>query len=480
MLFNSLQFLLFFPVVTVLFFILPHRFRWALLLVASCVFYMAFIPIYIAVLFLTIIIDYYAGILIEKSQGRNRKIYLCCSIISTCAILFIFKYYDFFAANVSFVCELLKVPSAVRTFSLILPVGLSFHTFQSLSYVIEVYRGHQKAEKRFGVYALYVMFYPQLVAGPIERPQNLLHQFYETHYLDYARMTNGLKLILWGFFKKVVVADRLALYVSAIYDHPGQYQGIPVILATYFFAFQIYCDFSGYSDIAIGCARVMGFNLMKNFDRPYFSKSISEFWRRWHISLSTWFRDYLYIPLGGNRVSMTRWYINIMIVFLLSGLWHGANWTFIIWGGLHGFYILASSWTKELRRGISSFFQMETFPMAQKALRILITFHLVLFSWVFFRSKSLADAVTIFNSMFVLDFSRIGINVSGFGRFELMVALVAILVMEAVHVAQRNVNIAEALSRKPIWLRWAAYYGLLFSVLMFGEFKISPFIYFQF
>ena len=318
------------------------------------------------------------------------------------------------------------------------------------------------------------------MAGPIERPQNLLHQFYETHYLDYARMTNGLKLILWGFFKKVVVADRLALYVSAIYDHPGQYQGIPVILATYFFAFQIYCDFSGYSDIAIGCARVMGFNLMKNFDRPYFSKSISEFWRRWHISLSTWFRDYLYIPLGGNRVSMTRWYINIMIVFLLSGLWHGANWTFIIWGGLHGFYILASSWTKELRRGISSFFQMETFPMAQKALRILITFHLVLFSWVFFRSKSLADAVTIFNSMFVLDFSRIGINVSGFGRFELMVALVAILVMEAVHVAQRNVNIAEALSRKPIWLRWAAYYGLLFSVLMFGEFKISPFIYFQF
>jgi len=479
-LFNSLEFLIFFPAVTILFFILPHRYRWFMLLVASCVFYMAFIPVYVCVLFLTIFIDYFAGIFIENTHGIKRKLYLVVSIISTCAVLFVFKYYNFFAANVAMLCDLLNLPHPVHPLSLILPIGLSFHTFQSLSYVIEVYRGQQKAEKKFGIYALYVMFYPQLVAGPIERPQNLLHQFYEKHTLDYVRITDGLKLILWGFFKKIVIADRLAIYVSAIYDHPGEYHGLPVILATYFFAFQIYCDFSGYSDIAIGCAKVMGFDLMQNFNRPYFSKSISEFWHRWHISLSTWFRDYLYIPMGGNRVGKTRWYANIFLVFLISGFWHGANWTFVVWGALHGFYLLFSIWTQEIRSMLADACRLRTFPRIEKCVRILMTFHLVLFSWVFFRARSISDALTIFHDMFCFDFSGLGINVAEFGRYELMVAFFSISIMELVHFAQRNTRILEVLSQKPIWLRWAVYYGVLFGILMFGEFKISPFIYFQF
>src|SRR5678815_1064118 len=226
------------------------------------------------------------------------------------------------------------ISNPVPFLKIILPIGLSFHTFQAMSYTIEVYRGNQKAERNFGIYALYVMFYPQLVAGPIERPQNLLHQFYENHKFDYERVVNGLKLILWGFFKKLVIADRLALYVGAVYNNPTHHTGLSFIMATIFFAFQIYCDFSGYSDIAIGAAKVMGFKLMTNFNRPYFARSISEFWKRWHISLSTWFKDYLYISLGGNRVSVPRWYFNLFIVFLVSGLWHGANWTYIIWGCL--------------------------------------------------------------------------------------------------------------------------------------------------
>lgn len=266
---------------------------------------MAFIPVYILILFVTICIDYFAGIFIEISSGKMKKYFLFFSIISTCLVLFIFKYFNFFNSNFSSLANFLHLKYPVRIIEIILPIGLSFHTFQSLSYVIEVYRGHQKAERHFGLYSLYVMFYPQLVAGPIERPQNLLHQFREIHSFDYQRITDGLKLMAWGLFKKVVIADRLALLVNQVYGNIQGYSGLSLIVATVFFAFQIYCDFSGYSDIAIGTAQVMGFKLMDNFNRPYFSKSISEFWKRWHISLSSWFRDYIYISLGGRKVS--RW-----------------------------------------------------------------------------------------------------------------------------------------------------------------------------
>src|SRR5262245_25802672 len=300
MLFNSLQFCVFFFVVTSLFFVLPHRWRWLLLLIASCYFYMAFIPVYILILGFTIVIDYIAGILIEDAQGKKRKFLLIASLIANVGVLFVFKYFNFLANSFTDLATALSGQQVAHIgLRIILPIGLSFHTFQSMSYTIEVYRGNQKAERHFGIYALYVMFYPQLVAGPIERPQNLLPQFRQNHNFDYQRVTSGLRLMAWGLFKKTVVADRLALFVNKIYAEPGSFDGPVLLLATLFFAFQIYCDFSGYSEIAIGSARVMGFNLMQNFDRPYHARSISEFWRRWHISLSTWFRDYLYFPLGG-------------------------------------------------------------------------------------------------------------------------------------------------------------------------------------
>lgn len=249
---------------------------------------------------------------------------------------------------------------------MLLPVGISFYTFQSLSYSIDVYRGEKEPERNFGKFALYVAFFPQLVAGPIERSTNLLPQFDRRISFDYDRFVSGLRLMLWGFFKKIVIADRLAIYVNEVYNSPAEFQGLTLILATYFFAFQIYCDFSGYSDIAIGAARIMGYDLMINFRQPYFSQSIAEFWKRWHISLSTWFKDYLYIPLGGNRVAKNRWYFNLMAVFLISGLWHGANWTFVLWGFLHGFYLVFSIWTQNIRDTISHAFRVDRFPALQR------------------------------------------------------------------------------------------------------------------
>ena len=330
MLFNSFEFAIFFPLVVALYYLLPQPQRLPFLLLASCVFYMAFIPVYILILFVTITIDYLAGIYIERSQGSIRKIWLVASIVSTCAVLFVFKYFNFFTGSFVGLANLFgwHLPEVVA--HIILPIGLSFHTFQSLSYVVEVYRGKQRAETHFITYSTYVMFFPQLVAGPIERPQNLLHQFYEHHDFDYDRITGGLKRMAWGFYKKLVVADRLALYVNDVYANPRNFNGLQLSLATVFFAYQIYCDFSGYSDIALGSAQVLGFKLMENFRTPYYSLSVGEFWHRWHISLSTWFRDYVYIPLGGSRCSLGRWLLAIMVTFAISGLWHGANWTYVV------------------------------------------------------------------------------------------------------------------------------------------------------
>src|SRR5215467_13470715 len=326
MLFNSLEFAIFFPIVATMYFILPQRLQTPHLLVSSCIFYMAFIPAYIVILALTIAIDYTAGIYLGKVAGRARSWLLAASVIATCLVLFAFKYLSFFTNNAIGLVGLFGWQLSGPSIEIILPIGLSFHTFQSLSYVVEVYRGRQKAERNFVTYATYVMFFPQLVAGPIERPQNLLHQFREKHEFDHERITSGLKRMAWGFFKKLVVADRLALYVNDVYAAPQNFNGLQLSIATFFFAYQIYCDFSGYSDIAIGAARVLGFKLMENFETPYYSKSVSEFWHRWHISLSTWFRDYLYIPLGGSRVPALFWSVNILVTFAISGLWHGANW----------------------------------------------------------------------------------------------------------------------------------------------------------
>src|SRR5678810_23272 len=322
MLFNSFTFLMFFPIVVAVYFAIPHRFRWAWLLAASCYFYMAFIPVYILILFFTIAVDYAAGILIEDAEGKRRKLFLLMSIVANVGVLAIFKYFNFLNANARAIAEVFHWPYGVPALSIILPIGLSFHTFQAMSYTIEVYRGRHKAERNPGIFALYVMFFPQLVAGPIERPQNLLLQFYERHEFDYDRVADGLRRMAWGLFMKVVIADRLSNYVNPVYNSPYSYDGLTLVVATVFFALQIYCDFAGYSHVAIGTAEVMGFRLMQNFNRPYLSRSISEFWSRWHISLSTWFRDYVYIPLGGNRWGWVRTYRNLFITFLAVSYTH--------------------------------------------------------------------------------------------------------------------------------------------------------------
>ncbi len=286
--------------------------------------------------------------------------------------------------------------------------------------------------------------------------------------------------MMWGFFKKIVIADRLAVMVNHVYNSPSDYNGISLIVATYFFAFQIYCDFSGYSDIAIGAAQVFGFDLMNNFNRPYFSKNIVEFWKRWHISLSTWFRDYFYIPLGGNRVSKYRWAVNILVVFIVSGLWHGANWTFVLWGMLHGLYFLVSSKTKAARAKISSFFRLNRYPLIRKYLQVFITFHLVLFAWIFFRANSLPDALYIVGHLFSSDPSKINSLWVGLDRTEFIIAISSILFMEFVHIIQRHSGIRHLLAERPAWLRWTVYFLLLISIFLFGEFGKNEFIYFQF
>lgn len=487
MLFNSWQFLIFFPLVTVLYFAFPYRLRWFLLLVASCIFYMAFIPVYILILAFTIVIDYFAGLIIDAAEGRRRKIYLLISIVSNVGILAVFKYYAFINENLAALAGLLRWNYSLHTLSIILPIGLSFHTFQAMSYTIEVYRRHQQPERNFGIYALYVMFYPQLVAGPIERPQNLLHQFYEKHQFDYQRVTDGLKLMLWGLFKKVVIADRLALFVDNVYTLPAGYPGPALIVATIFFAFQIYCDFSGYSDIAIGSAQVMGFRLMTNFNRPYHARSITEFWKRWHISLSTWFRDYLLFSLGGNRIKW-RFNLNLFLTFLISGLWHGAKWTFVIWGALNGFYLLCSVWTKNIRAKLVRATGLEGTRL-HKFIQVAVTFSLVCFAWIFFRANSLADALYII--------THLGAGVGEFltgitrketwrvlmldrPREEFLIAVMAILFMEFIHLIQRHSGIRHMLSGKPAYFRWSVYYAMVLLILAFGEFGVKQFIYFQF
>lgn len=472
---------------------MPHRFRWILLLAASCVFYMFFIPSYILILFITISIDYAAGILIEKAQGAKRKIYLIASILSTCLVLFIFKYYDFFIGNFNSVVAILHWNYSVDLLRIILPIGLSFHTFQSLSYVFEVYYGRFKAEKHFGIYSLYVMFYPQLVAGPIERPQNMLPQFHKEKKFDYEEAVSGLRQMLLGLFKKIFIADRLAILVDGVYNNPAGFHGFPLILATVLFAFQIYCDFSGYSDIALGSARVMGFKLMNNFDRPYLARSIGEFWRRWHISLSSWFRDYIYIPLGGNQVPKMRWITNILIIFLVSGLWHGANWTYAVWGGLHGIFIIGESAAASFKNKIIKIFNLNTTQSVHQ-ISIFTTFILVCFSWIFFRANSIKEAIYIVRNLFVgideqLNYFLIFLSrkesfswllSSGWPGVSQIDLIIALTTLSGFIWLESKPTFWRKLFESHKLFRWSVYYVAIILILFLGVFNHSQFIYFQF
>lgn len=485
MLFNSIHFLIFFPLVVILYFSLKHKHRWILLLLASYYFYMSWKAEYIILIIFSTLVDYFVALAIAKEENRaTKKLLLLISILINIGLLFAFKYFNFISDSLRIILSNFSIQFSPPILKILLPVGISFYTFQTLGYTIDVYRNKIKPEKHLGIFALYVSFFPQLVAGPIERAKNLLPQFFKKYYFDYFRIADGLKLMLWGFFKKIVIADNLAIYVNLVYNEPHLYTGLPLIIATIFFAFQIYCDFSGYSDIAIGASQVMGFKLMDNFKRPYYSKSVSEFWKRWHISLSSWFKDYLYIPLGGNRVSISRLHFNLLITFLVSGLWHGANWTFVVWGALHAFYMIFSLWSKKIRENILLLTKINRLPLLNKYLQVLTTFSLVTFAWIFFRANNISDAFYIIKNLFnwqgVSDFSYFSSTFFLASPYVFIVGLFGILFLEFIHLIQRHGSIRHMLSNRPIYVRFFIYFLILFGILLFGNFSSQQFIYFQF
>ena len=461
MLFNSLQFLVFFMVVTLLYYRLPsQRSRVVLLLLSSCYFYMSFVPKYLLILLATIVIDYFAGILINGSEGKRRKAWLTLSIIVNVGILVFFKYFNFVLQTISPALLHFFPKQNLPYLDVILPIGLSFHTFQAMSYTIEVYRGNQPPERNFLVYALYVMFYPQLVAGPIERPQNILPQLHEYKTYNWENVKEGIARMLWGFFKKVVIADRLAIEVDYAHTHMGGMSAAGLWVGAIFYSFQIYCDFSGYSDIALGSAKVMGVNLMENFKQPYISKNITEFWTRWHISLSSWFRDYVYIPLGGSHRSAVKRKLNVFIVFLLSGIWHGANFTFIIWGILHGLLVtfLPNRRSKKAKHWKAAGF-------------IVMNFFAITICWVFFRATTVTSAFWYIRGLFNF---KGGTAAFGLNNFELIfsVGLIAILMLRE-HKYRRHLIRNNR--------KFAVFCTAMVAVCyLFGVFGENQFIYFQF
>lgn len=481
MIFTSPEFVIFFCVVIPAFFMLGVRWRWVLLLIASYVFYAYGNVQYLPLIIASTLVDYVAARRIGALSASDdhepqRRLWLVVSVVTNLGILFTFKYFNFFSDSLSQITGY----EALRL-DWLLPIGISFYTFQSMAYTIDVYRRKLQPEKHLGIMATYVAFFPQLVAGPIERAPNLLPQFRKKHTFDVDRTVEGLQRILWGVFKKVVIADRLAIYVNAVYNDVGQYQGAPLIIATVFFAFQIYCDFSAYSDIAIGTARIMGFNLMENFRQPYFATSIREFWGRWHISLSTWFRDYVYIPLGGNRVPLMRNLFNLMIVFLLSGLWHGAGWTFVIWGALHGLGVVVVAYT---RAQGWSFFAPDS-AWWRRMLAWALTFAFVTLCWVFFRANSLDDALYILANALPLGGQDI---VQPFSmallpaQTELMLSCWLIGFLLLVDYGLQQQSLARFVARWPVVVRWVGYYGLGAAVIWSGLYGTGAqqFIYFQF
>ena len=487
MLFNSWQFAVFFVIVFFAYFALPHRFRWILLLIASYYFYMSWNPELVVLISGVTLETYVAARLIANParSNRARKWILAVGVTVPLLVLFFFKYFNFFSEAVTQALALVSIPVHSRALDVILPVGISFYTFQSLAYVIDVYRGDIEVQKHLGIYALFISFFPQLVAGPIERSKNLMPQFFEVHRFDYQNASDGIRMMAVGFFKKIVVADCLSKYVDFVYNDLPNHGGFSLILATVLFAFQIYCDFSGYSDIAIGAARMLGFRLMKNFDSPYLSRSIKEFWRRWHISLSTWFSDYVYIPLGGNRVKLPRYYFNLFITFLISGLWHGANWTFVIWGALHGIYriIGAFSETARKRRGLPP--APETTGI-RAVWDIAVTFTLVTIGWVFFRANSIQDALYVFQHCFdgigsIFSYLRNGFVGASFDKGALVQSAVLIGTLALLDITMKKRDMLRWLDvQKPV-LRWGLYVVFVCMIVMLSEKGIAArFIYFQF
>ncbi len=490
MLFNSVSFLIFFPIVVLGYFAIPEKFKNHWLLVASYYFYMSWQPVYALLILFSTVTTYCCAVLIDKAKtGKQKKLYLAANIVVNIAILCYFKYFNFIVESLLAVFPNLSI---APNNNLLAVVGISFYTFQSLGYSIDVYRGDVERARDFLTYALFVSFFPQLVAGPIERSKNLLPQLYKSYKFDYDRVTDGLVMMAWGFFKKLVISDGAALIVNAVYNDVTKYTGIQLVMATVLFAFQIYFDFSGYSDIAIGAADVMGFKLMRNFNHPYFSQNVTQFWRNWHISLSTWFMDYIYIPLGGSRKGKIRTYINLFITFMVSGLWHGASWTFVIWGAINGVYnvvhkALFGKKEREKRRiEKETGKRVKTNPLTA-VFKAVCTFILIDFTWVFFRANTLADAMYVFKNLFSDVslwftggyFVKMMENI-GFNSNNGVAILWCILFMFAVELWEGRSTIVQRLNKSNVIIRWGFYYTIILLIMFFGYFGQSQFIYFQF
>ena len=473
--FNSVHFLIFFPIVVLGYFVVPKKIKNLWLLIASYYFYMSWKPVYALLIFFSTLSTYLRGLAIDKSKSKaGAKAVLAVNIIINIAILFYFKYFNFF---IEIITSLVPGLQLQQNNNLLAVVGISFYTFQSLGYSIDVYRKKVPAEKNFLTYALFVSFFPQLVAGPIERSENLLPQLKKTYKFDYNRVTDGLVLMAWGFFKKMVIADGCGKIVDIVFDNISSYGGLRFMIAAVLFAFQIYGDFSGYSDIAIGAANVIGIKLMKNFDHPYFAQNPVDFWRRWHISLSGWFMDYVYIPLGGSRKGKLRTAFNLMVTFLVSGLWHGANLTYVVWGGINGLYNIIYRFMPKPKNKIKRL----------APLKILGTFLLVDFSWIFFRAANLSDAMYIVKSLGgvipgLLTKGALTARLESVSFFSNNgVSLVCcLLFMLAVEMWENKSSIVEKINNSKWPVRWAFYYAVALLILFFGNFGKSRFIYFQF
>jgi D-alanyl-lipoteichoic acid acyltransferase DltB (MBOAT superfamily) len=485
--FYSLAFFTFLTIVIGLYYLLPGRFRWIVLLGASYYFYGGFKLQYIFLIAASTITTYCTALLIQKSQEKSvRKKYLFIGVIFNLGLLFIFKYYNFLSSSLESILTLYAIPHKSHLLRLVVPVGISFYIFQVVSYTIDVYRGNKTAERHLGLFALYVAFFPKLLAGPIERAKQFLPQLHEAHRWDWERVTNGFKLIVWGLFKKLVVADRLAVFVDIVFNNPDNHGGPSLVLAVVLYSFQIYCDFSGYTDVAIGTSQILGFQLMDNFDRPYTARSIAEFWRRWHISFSTWLRDYLYIPLGGNRVNPSRLYVNLMIVFLVCGLWHGASWTFVEWGLIHGLYLVVGLASRDMRLRIAHALGLDRIPAFHRGLQIFTTFILVSLAWVFFRADSFYDAIYVVTHLHtgwadILSGDKLSSMIFlGKPKSQLVIALSSLIFVWFIHFLENHGNMRCMLSEKPVWLRWGVYYMMITAVLLLSAPGSEKFIYFQF
>ncbi len=483
MLFNSIEFLLFFPVVVICFFLMKQKYRSTFLLLASCWFYMAFIPAYILIVAFTTVIVYFAALLVDRYEAdrSKRRLIFVTTIVMNIITIIIFKYLGFFTETVNFFGTGIGLPTVVLP-EIILPIGISFHTFQAMGYLMDVYMGKDKPEKNFITYAVFLMYFPQLVAGPIERARNLIDQFKYEHFISYDNISQGGRMMLWGMFKKVVVADNLSMFVDHIYGDVTTKGPAVLWVGIVFFAFQIYCDFSGYSDIAIGAAKIMGFNLMRNFDTPYYAATVTDFWRRWHISLSTWFRDYIYIPLGGNRVSKPRWVLNQMITFGISGIWHGANWTFVVWGLLNGLYLTVGKLTLDFREKIKKVTGYAKIPVLPGIIGTAVTFYIVCMTWIFFRAGSFGDAFYIIRQVTTIipDFTLIPGAFPSIPSSRLIISFGAIILLFAVEFFVRGSDFKTAVGKLPAPARIISY-GLLLSVIvLFGAYDNKSFIYFQF